>query len=555
MVPLLRLAGAATGLALVAMPLAAQRSAPATYAITNARLVPVASPAIERGTVVIRGGLIVALGATVAVPADARVIDGTGLTVYPGLIDAFGTLGLPSAAPNAVAAGGRGGAGGGGGAPAPRAPNSTQAIGLQPEVLVVNELAPDAATLAAPNAAGFTTALTSIGSGVFRGQSAVINLAGTDVSRMVVQGGVAHHLAFSRGGGGGGFPGSLFGVFAAIRQQLLDAQRYGAMTAAYARNPKGMERPAYDPSLAALQPVLARQQPMVMLANSQREIERALDLAREFNLRAVIAGGSEAHKVAGRLKAENVPVLLSINFPRRTAAPAADAEPEAIRVLRERVEAPKGPSVLQAAGVTYAFHSGGAFPDFLANVRRAVTAGLTEEQALRAMTTTPAQLFGVADRLGTLEAGRIANLTITKGDLFAAGTTVSQLFIDGEPVTVVAAPPASPATGGGRGARPGALDGQWTARLAFDGAEHDVTFTLRQDGAAVAGVLEGAFGSAELMGGTVDEGGAFRFAALLMHHDGMERALFTGSMRDGLLRGELFVPGHGTSRFTASQER
>jgi hypothetical protein len=382
----------------------------------------------------------------------------------------------------------------------------------------------------------------------------VINLAGTDVSRMVVQGGVAHHLAFSRGGGGGGFPGSLFGVFAAIRQQLLDAQRYGAMTAAYARNPKGMERPAYDPSLAALQPVLTRQQPIVMLANSQREIERALDLAREFNLRAVIAGGSEAWKVAGRLKAENVPVLLSINFPRRTAAPAPDAEPEAIRVLRERVEAPKGPSVLQAAGVTYAFHSGGAFPDFLANVRRAVTAGLTQEQALRAMTTTPAQLFGVADRLGVLEAGRIANLTITKGDLFAAGTTVSQLFIDGEPVTIAAAP-ATPAAGGGRGARPGALDGQWTARLAFDGAEHDVTFTLRQDGAAVAGVLEGAFGSAELMGGTVDEGGAFRFAALLMHHDGMERALFTGSMRDGLLRGELFVPGHGTSRFTASQER
>ena len=555
MVPLLRLAGAATGLALVAMPLAAQRSAPATYAITNARLVPVSTPVIERGTVVVRGGLIVAIGASVAVPADARVIDGSGLTVYPGLIDAFGTLGLPSAAPGAAApaAGGRGG-GGGGGAPAPRAPNSTQAVGLQPEVLVVNELAPDAATLAAPNAAGFTTALTAIGSGVFRGQSAVINLADTDVSRMVVQGGVAHHLAFSRGGGGGGFPGSLFGVFAAIRQQLLDAQRYGAMTAAYARNPKGMERPAYDPSLAALQPVLTRQQPIVMLANSQREIERALDLAKEFNLRAVIAGGSEAWKVAGRLKAENMPVLLSINFPRRTAAPAPDAEPEAIRVLRERVEAPKGPSVLQAAGVTYAFHSGGAFGDFLANVRRAVTAGLTQEQALRAMTTTPAQLFGVADRLGALEAGRIANLTITKGDLFAAGTTVSQLFIDGEPVTIAAAP-AVPAAGGGRGARPGALDGQWTARLAFDGAEHDVTFTLRQDGAAVAGVLEGAFGSAELLGGTVDEGGAFRFAALLMHHDGMERALFTGSMRDGLLRGELFVPGHGTSRFTASQER
>jgi imidazolonepropionase-like amidohydrolase len=555
MVSLLRSAGAVAGLAFLALPLAAQRSAPATYAITNARLVPVTAPAIEGGTLVIRNGLIVALGASVAVPADARVIDGTGLTVYPGFIDAYGTLGLPSAAPAAAGGGGRGGGGGGGGATPPRAPNSTQAVGLQPEVMVVNELTPDEATFAAPHAAGFTTALTAIGSGVFRGQSAVINLSGTDVSRMVVKGGIAHHLAFSRGGGGGGFPGSLFGVFAAIRQELLDAQRYREQVAAYEKNPKGMTRPAYDPSLAALQPVLARQQAVVMLANSQREIERALDLAKEFNLRAVIAGGSEAWKVAGRLKAENVPVLLSINFPRRTAAASPDAEPEALRVLRDRVEAPKGPAVLQAAGVTFAFHSGGSFPEFLANVRRAVTAGLAPEQALRALTTTPSQLFGIADRVGGLETGRIANLTITKGDVFAAGTTVSQLFIDGAPVSVAAAP-AAPAPGaGGRGGRPGALDGNWTTVLAFDGAEHEVTFTMRQQGSEVTGVLEGAFGSAELLGGTIDEAGAFRFAALLMHHDGMERSLFTGTLRDGTLRGELFVPGHGTSRFTASQER
>lgn len=557
MVSLLRVAGVVTCVATIAPPLSAQRTAPATYAITNARLVPVSAPAIEQGTVVIRGGLIVAVGATVAVPADARVIDGTGLTIYPGLIDGFGTLGLPSATPPAAgAAPGGGGGRGSGGAAAPRAPNSTQAVGLQPELAVVDELGPDATSFTAPHAAGFTTAFTSIGAGVFRGQSAVINLDGTDVSAMVVKSGMSQQLAFSRGGGGGGFPGSLFGVFAAIRQELLDAQRYRELTAAYARSPKGMVRPAYDPSLAALQPVLARQQPMVMLANSQREIERALDLAKEFNLRVIIAGGSEAWKVAGRLKAENVPVLLSINFPRRTAAPAPDADPEPIRVLRERVAAPKGPAVLEAAGVTYAFTSGGAFPEFLANVRRAVGGGLTAEQALRAMTTTPAQLFGIADRVGALEAGRIANLTITKGDLFAAGTTVQQLFIDGQPVAIPATPAATGGNGaGGRGGRPGTLEGNWTARLAFDGAEREVTFTLSQDGASLGGVLEGSFGSATLEEGVVAADGTFRFAAWLMHHDGLERATFRGSRQGDALVGEVTVQGHGTSRFTGNQER
>lgn len=557
MVSLLRVAGVVTCVATIASPLSAQRTAPATYAITNARLVPVSAPAIEQGTVVIRGGLIVAVGATVAVPADARVIDGTGLTIYPGLIDGFGTLGLPSATPPAAgAAPGGGGGRGSGGAAAPRAPNSTQAVGLQPELAVVDELGPDATSFTAPHAAGFTTAFTSIGAGVFRGQSAVINLDGTDVSAMVVKSGMSQQLAFSRGGGGGGFPGSLFGVFAAIRQELLDAQRYRELTAAYARSPKGMVRPAYDPSLAALQPVLARQQPMVMLANSQREIERALDLAKEFNLRVIIAGGSEAWKVAGRLKAENVPVLLSINFPRRTAAPAPDADPEPIRVLRERVAAPKGPAVLEAAGVTYAFTSGGAFPEFLANVRRAVGGGLTAEQALRAMTTTPAQLFGIADRVGALEAGRIANLTITKGDLFAAGTTVQQLFIDGQPVAIPATPAATGGNGaGGRGGRPGTLEGNWTARLAFDGAEREVTFTLSQDGASLGGVLEGSFGSATLEEGVVAADGTFRFAAWLMHHDGLERATFRGSRQGDALVGEVTVQGHGTSRFTGNQER
>src|ERR687894_2241184 len=132
---------------------------------------------------------------------------------------------------------------------------------------------------------------------------------------------------------------------------LLDAQRYGQLQSAYARNPRGMTRPQHDASLAALQPVLAREMPVVMWAGSQREIERALDLAREFNLRAIIAGGNEAHRVVDRLRAEGVPVIATLNFPRRTDRESDDADPEPVRVLRERAEAPRNPGRLAQAGI------------------------------------------------------------------------------------------------------------------------------------------------------------------------------------------------------------
>lgn len=449
-----------------AVPLSAQGNAPATYAIINARIVPVGTPAIASGTVVIRNGLITAVGQTVAAPADARVIDGSGLTVYPGFIDAYGALGLPAPAANSATGGGA--AGRPGIATTTRqtsAPNSTNVVGLQPELTAVEMLEPDLGAFTAAHAAGFTSAFTANGTGVFRGSAAIINLAGTDVSAMVLKSGVAQSIGFSRGGGGfggggGGFPGSLFAVFAALRQELLDAQRYHDLQAVYERSPRGMQRPAWDPSLEALQPVLARQRQVVMFANTEREIVRALDLAKEFHLRVMIAGGTEAYQVADRLKAEGVPVLLSVNFPRRTAPAGADGggsggfggrggapaddEPELMRTLRERVEAPRSVGRLVAAGVRIALQSSANFTEYLANVRRAVEGGLPADQAVRAMTLVPAELFGVSDRTGTIEPGKIANLTITRGDLFDKDVRVTLLFVDGKQITIPTPTPAAP---------------------------------------------------------------------------------------------------------------
>jgi imidazolonepropionase-like amidohydrolase len=547
-----RLALALSSCAVAPIPLGAQRVVPDAYAITNARIVTVSGPTIERGTVVFRRGVITAVGATAQVPADARVIDGAGFTVYPGIIDAYGSLGIP--APPQESAGGRAGRGGGGGFPAPQggpqvaapsAPNSLYPAGLQPEVLAAELVRPDADVFATAHSAGVTTALTAPTTGIFMGQSALINLAGDNAQEMIVKSPIALHVGFTPLRSGG-YPNSLMGVFSSLRQMLLDAQRYGQLQQAYAKNPRGMRRPDTDPSLAALQPVLARELPVIMLANQQREIERALDLAKEFNFKPIIAGGSEAYKVADRLKAENVPVLVSLNFPRRTQPASDDADPEPIRVLRERVEAPKNPGRLAQAGVRFAFESGGAsWSDFLTDVSRAVDNGLTKDQAIRALTLSPAEILGAGDRLGSIETGKIANLVVVRGDLVDRAARVTQAFVDGRAVEVRA-----PAVANNAGA---GANGTWALTVTLDGTDRTMTLLLNQQADQLRGTIQGQMGSSQISNASIGGTGEFRFTASLLLEGNTEEATFSGTATGGSMRGTVQVVGHPSGTFVGTR--
>jgi imidazolonepropionase-like amidohydrolase len=526
-----------------------ERNTPNVYAITNAKIITVAGPSIERGTVVVRNGVITAVGASVPVPGDARVIDGNGLTVYPGLIDANSSIGLGAIA-SADAAAGRGGRGAGGrgatpvqqGAPA-GAPNSLHPVGLQPELTTVDLVHPDADAFAGPQSAGITAAQSVPATGIFRGLAAVINLGGSNAQAMIVKAPVAEHIGFTPQRGGG-YPNSLLGVFSALRQMLLDAQHYGAEQAAYAKNPRGMHRPEMDPSLDALQPVLTRQMPVVMEASSEREIERALDLAKEFNIHAIIAGGEEADKVAARLKAENVPVLISLNFPRRPQA-SPDADPEPIRVLRARVEAPKLAGKLAQAGVKFAFEDGGMnnWADFLTNAGRTSEGGLSADQTIRALTLSPAEILGVSDRLGTIESGKIANLTITRGDLFTG--RVTQVFVDGVPVEVHAL-----AAANGTASVAG---GTWTITVTSDEGEKSVTLALQQIGDQLRGTIQGALGSSQISNGSIGANGELQFTASVTMDAGTEEAKFSGTITGNVVRGTVAVVGHPQGTFVGSR--
>jgi imidazolonepropionase-like amidohydrolase len=524
-----------------------QRSAIDTYAITNARIVPVSGPAIEQGTVVIRNGLIAAVGPNIKTPADARVIDGNGLTVYPGLIDSYTNLALPEASPTPSP----GGAGGGGffqaaPRPSPGGPNSTQPIGLQPEVMVEDIIRPGGAEIESSRNIGITTALTLPRTGIWMGQSALINLAGDTPQQMIVVSPVAMHVGFTPLRGG--YPGSLMGVFATLRQMMLDARRYRDSMAIYENSPRGIRRPEADKSLAALVPVVDGRMPVVMYANTEREIQRALDLGSEFKLKLIIAGGRESGRLVDRLVTQNVPVLLSLNLPRRTTAAIPEADPEPLRVLRERVEAQQTAGKLAKAKVRFAFQSGSLtnISDLLVNARKTIENGLSAEDALRAFTIWPAEILGAGNQLGTIETGKIANLTVMRGDLFDRNSRVAHVFIDGRPMDLKTTSPGSVPTGSN-------LSGTWTLNINLGQGDTAASLNLQQEGERLSGSIQGSLGSADIANSSITATGEVRFTAVLTIEGQTREVTFAGNTVGNEIRGSVTIEGRAPGSFTATR--
>ncbi|MBZ5724579.1 MAG: amidohydrolase family protein [Acidobacteriia bacterium] len=440
--------------------------APQAVAIRNARIVTVSGPAIAKGTVVVRNGLIEAVGDNVPVPADAWVVDGEGLTVYPGLIDALSTVGIPGAAP-AAAAGGRG-AGRGAApatptvtAPAPAAQTEPRAWGPEDRpattswLLAADEIQATDHRIETVRSAGVTTAATFPTRGIFAGQGSLVDLiSGEKAGEMVLVPSVGQYISLSRGGfggggggGGGGFPSSLMGTIAYIRQIYLDAAHYQLVKDAYAHDPRGMRRPEYD---RALEGVLESKR-ILLPANRLVEIDRMLRFAAELKQPAILYGAREAYRpeAAELLKKGGASVLVSLKWPEPPARTADSEDTDTLRTLETRDKAPAAPAALQKAGVKFALYSDGIDQprDFQRAVKKALDNGLSREDAVRALTLSPAEIYGVADRLGSIEKGKIANLVVTRGEIFDDRTKVEMIFVDGRKYT----PAADTTAPGGRG--------------------------------------------------------------------------------------------------------
>ncbi len=406
---------------------AARAADPASVVVLRGVTVVVGNGQVLRnGVVVLRGGLIDAVNPKTPVPAGAREIDLQGRMLYPGLIDALTDRGLQKPAPEAEE----------------KPAADTESAAMFAHVRAADLLDPAGKDLASWPDAGILAVNVAPSRGIFMGQTAVVSLS-AEPDRAVLKPSVAMRVALQGLGyrnrrlgqpePGGVYPTRLIGVLAYIRQTLLDAHYLYDAQQAYAGHPGSVERPAADRGLEALLPVARRTMPLIFPAEQRREIQRVIDIADDTKVDCIILGGYEAPQLADALRQRHIPILISLNYPAREA----DVHPEfevPVRVLQFQEHAPKAAGELARAGVRLAFSSAGlkSGADFLANLRLAVKAGLPKDAALRGATLTAAEILGVDRELGTIEAGKIANLVVADGDLFDEGTRVDSVFVDGQ---------------------------------------------------------------------------------------------------------------------------
>lgn len=434
----------------------------APVAIKNVTLVPGSGPTIERGTVLIQRGRIVAVGADVTIPAGTRELDGTGMYAYPGFIDGLRRAALVDAKPTeAEERRVEGDFPSPSDGPLARTVEANRngifARRQVEELLDVKEKAFDDA-----RRQGFCAALLTPPRALLGGQTALVQLGDAVLRRSLLRGGVSQTASFETPRDRalrlrGRYPATLLGVMAHLRQFFLDAQWYRAMGLYVQRDASAAaERPA-DPDLQAWQAVIDGQ-PVIWEADSAEEIDRALKLTGEFKLRLIIAGGREAWKRADALKQAGVPVIVSLKFP---------AEPRKFEIKGERLkkesddQTPYGKNwenrpllprrafelagakrdevlanaaKLEAAGVNWCFAAGelGKSDDLLKNLRAAIKAGLSVDAALRGLTASPARLFGAEADLGALAVGRRGNVTVLSGPLDSEKSKVRWVFVDGK---------------------------------------------------------------------------------------------------------------------------
>jgi hypothetical protein len=535
---------AACILLLSATRISAQGGEPRSFAIRGAKVVPVSGPVLEDATVVVSRGVITAVGKDVVIPVDAWVIEGKGLTVYPGFIDGFTDIGI--AAAQASAGGESGGRAGSPPSPAPIARGPEDRPATTPWRNAADEINPGDPRIESWRSAGFTTTISAPKGGMFPGQAAVLDLEGERPGNLVVKEPVAVPVSLQAPGGFRSYPGSTMGAIAYVRQVWLDANWSAQAEAAYQKNPKGVERPRYDHTNATLAEAIGKHELVLLPGNTTLQIRRIMRLGEEWKLNAVIYGGQMGYEVAPEIAAKKMPVLVDLKWPEAEK----DADPEVVtplEILRFRDRAPSSPAALEKAGVKFAFYSGGIVTpkDIVPAVKKAIDAGLSRDTALRALTLSPAEIFGVADQLGSIEKGKIANLVVTDGDVFEKKTKVKIVFVDGRKFEVrEPLRPSDPPKGD--------LTGKWTLKYTSpEGEDESVADLVMASDGTLSGTVSGKRGTANVFSGYLS---AEKFSfEISMHIEGAPQTVtFSGTFEGNTLKGTISVMGY-TFSFTGTK--
>ena len=504
------------------------------HALVNARVVTAPGEVMDNATIVIRNGLIESVGRNAA-PSGARVWDLEGHTVYPGFIDAHADLGMDD-----VPEGG-----------------DVGPTHWNPQVRAwfstTRNLQDDADRRSALRSQGFGTALAVPTQGLFRGSASVVNLTDDGVRDRVLRPDIVQAAGFGRSfelsSDFSTYPNSTMGVAALFKQTFMDAEWYMRAWAAYENSGRAFLPPETSEALAALEPVVQGTQPLLFETTSEEEYLRAHKLASDYGVTPWFRGSGQEYRILDELQGRTEPLIIPLDFP---DAPDVD-DPEAalnasLADLRHWYLAPTSPAQLADAGIRFAITTDGlsSLNEFLPNLRIAVARGLSPEDALAALTTTPAAWLGLERTHGTIASGRVANLVVAEGDLFREEATVRDVWVQGKVYGVT-----RPAQIDPRGTWRIASDDEWgfEAVLTLDGPLNRLTGSIEVagEGAAAGTVIDLASASVVAETGRLE----VRFDGEDLGYEGT--ALLAGSVSGDDFYGWTSLPNGADPSFAGTR--
>ena len=403
-------------LAPLASPQAGTSKTPRTIAIVNARIIPVVGTEVPKGTIVIKDGLIAAVGAEVAVPAGAEVVDAAGLRAYPGMIDGCSSLGLVEISGVAATV------------------DRSETGRINPQARALEAIRYDSMHIPIVRSNGITAAVVAPSGGLVSGVSCLLKLDGWTNREMAVKPAAAMHIELpglrgARGGFSGGRGAAQVRadgptLLAELKELFAAARAYEKRRDAAAQN-RLLALPEFNETYECLLPLIKGELPAMISVHSERDIKAAIQFVQDEKLKAVFRGCAQGFKVADKIKQSGIPVIIDSLY-------TGPSEPE------DGYDAPYRNVVeLAKAGVLISFSTGDSpaqGKDLPYHAAKAVAFGLPYEEAVKALTINPARIFGVEDRLGSIEPGKDADLIIAMGDPLDMKTEVKQLVINGRAI-------------------------------------------------------------------------------------------------------------------------
>jgi imidazolonepropionase-like amidohydrolase len=533
-----------------------------TFAIVKARLVISPDEEIDHGTIVVRDGLIAEIGNDLPIPADAEIIDGTSLTVYPGFVDAASSTMLD---PNR------------GTAPSPGRPIDFSRFALAatppdnrksltPEFVAHEGLKTDTNAIDARRRAGFTAVHIVPTGRLAAGRGTVLTTSGLPLREaLLVPETFPQFQLF--GPPGGGYPNTLMGGTAHLRQAFLDARRFKQHQRLYEQQTPGIARPPEDPVLLALGEIAEKQRVSIFFVNGQDDIHRALDFAAEQQIPPILWGGRESQHCLDRIKTASRGLIVSVNWgneppiePNKPSDTLTPAVKDPLRVQQDRVDRWKQTvgtlKALSEAKIPFAVSTEGLEnpADVFKSLRQAIAQGLPRQAALAALTRDASQLLGVEKRLGTLTTGKLAHLTVLNGPFDDERSKLRFVIVDGqrfefnkgaEAVPTGTPPPPAPS-----------LAGIWILEIESADGKVPATLELAQSGNSLTGSFRSMSGDGKVASGKV-EGTKFEMVVAIGAGAQTIELKFSGSTeqeKEGKLTGTLKSAFGGVTKWSASRK-